>query len=144
MTLLVSRIVLTLFLGWLTYLVWVNNVDLLSWAQKKSKDLLPITDSEVSPSIRQQQAAKLADFIKEAQKLRQRLDENPLPKRDHNEWVEHVSKYLQENLGTAYEARYSDFSGMTFYGDGSERSKMSRSIEGRSRRLHEFIAELSR
>ena len=141
--LLVSRIVLTLFLGWLVYLVWVSNVDLWSWVQKKSKDILPITDSEVSPSIRRQQAEKMAGFLKEAKNLRQRLDENPLPIRDHNEWVERTSQYLKENLGTAYEVRFSNFSGMTFYGDGSERSNMSKSIEGRSRRLHEFIAEVS-
>ena len=121
----------------------MNDVDLWSWVQKKSKDLLPITDSEVSPSIRRQRAEKLAAFLKEAENLRQRLEESPLPIRDHNEWVERVSQYLKENLGTAYEIRFGDFSGMTFYGDGSERSKMSRSIEGRSRRLHEFIAEVS-
>jgi hypothetical protein len=135
---------LTLFLGWLIYLVWVNNVNLPAWVQKKSKEFLPIADREVSSSIRQQQTAKLADFIKEAQKLRQRLDEKPLPIRDHNEWVARVSKYLRGNLGSAYKVRFGDFSGMTFYSDGSGKSKMSQSIDGRSRRLHEFISELSR
>lgn len=48
MTLILSRIILTLFLGWLIYLVWVNNVDLVSWVHKKSKALLPIAESEKS------------------------------------------------------------------------------------------------
>jgi hypothetical protein len=42
MTLILSRIILTLILGWLIYLVWVNNVDLLSWGHEKLKALLPI------------------------------------------------------------------------------------------------------
>jgi hypothetical protein len=87
---------------------------------------------------------QLATFLTEAQGLRRRLDEVPLPVRNHNEWVDRVGGYLRQNLGKAYEVRFSDFSGMTFYGDGSERSQMSRSIDGRSRRLSEFISELSR
>jgi hypothetical protein len=84
----------------------------------------------------------LSSYLTEAQKLRSRLGEQPLPVSDHNAWVEKVSVYLRENLGPSFEVRFSDFSGMTFYGDGSDRSQMSRSLEGRSRRLHEFIAEL--
>ncbi len=87
---------------------------------------------------------QLAAFLTEAQQLRTRLAEVPLPIEDHNEWVGRVGAYLRGNLGKAYEVRFGDFSGMTFYGDGSERSTMSRSIEGRSRRLNEFISELSR
>lgn len=87
---------------------------------------------------------KLANFLAEAQRLRERLNEVPLPIKDHNDWVDRVSEYLKQYFGRAYEVRFSDFSGMTFYGDGSERSKMSRSIEGRSRRLNEFISELTR
>lgn len=85
---------------------------------------------------------KLADFIREGQELRARLNEEPLPIREHNDWVEHMVSYFKQHKGGAYEARLSDFSGMTFYGDGSERSRMSRPIEGRVRRLHEFISEL--
>jgi hypothetical protein len=29
---------------------------------------------------------------------------------------------------------------MTFYGDGSDKSKFQKSIDGRIRRLHEFLA----
>lgn len=144
MTLLISRIILSLFLFYLVYLVWVNNVDLLSWGIKISKEFLPITESEVSRSAQRHHAEQLANFIVVAQKLRQRLGDNPLPIKDHNDWVARVNEYLRTNLGSAYEVRFSDFSGMTFYGDGSERSKMSQSLEGRSRRLHEFISEISR
>lgn len=89
-------------------------------------------------SLRRQLAALLA----EAQGLRLRLNEQPLPVAEHNAWVERAATYLRETLGPEFEVRFSDFSGMVFYGDGSERSEMSRSLEGRSRRLREFIAEL--
>jgi len=144
MTLWLSRIVVTLFLGWLTYLTWTNNVDLLSWATKKSKDLLPINEEKITPAERKLQAEKLAAFIQEAQAFRAQLDKVPLPVAEHNAWVARVEAWLRDNLGVAYAVRFSDFSGMTFYGNGSEKSNMSRSLEGRSRRLHEFIAELSR
>ena len=87
---------------------------------------------------------QLAAFLTEAHQLRTRLDEVPLPIGEHNAWVDRVGEYLRDNLGKAYEARFSDFSGMKFLGDGSDRSRMSRSIEGRSRRLTEFMSELSR
>jgi len=83
----------------------------------------------------------LAAFLGEAQQLRNRLNEGPLPIRDRNARVDRVSQYLKEHFGNAHEVRFSDFSGMTFYGDGSERSRISRSLEGRSRRLHELMSE---
>ncbi len=89
-------------------------------------------------------ADALGVFIVEAQKLRARIAETPLPTKEHNEWVARVEEYLLENLGPAFKVRFSDFSGMTFYGDASEKSQFSRSIEGRSRRLHEFISEVTR
>jgi hypothetical protein len=85
---------------------------------------------------------RLTTFLSEAQRLRSRLNEQPLPIADHNAWVDGVRSYLRENLGADFEVRFSDFSGMVFYGDGSERSVMARSLEGRARRLNEFIAEL--
>lgn len=96
------------------------------------------------PSVQNHQAHKdqLAAFLVEAQQLRNRLNEVPLPIGDHNTWVNRVSQYLKEHFGSAHEVRFSDFSGMTFYGDGSERSEMSKSLDGRSRRLHEFISEM--
>ena len=70
------------------------------------------------------------------------LNEEPLPIREHNDWAERMVSYFRQHKGHAYEGRLNDFSGMTFYDDGSERSRMSRSIEGRVRQLHEFISEL--
>jgi len=87
---------------------------------------------------------RLAELLDEAHALRARLVEIPLPVTDHNAWVARVVAYLRSDLSHAHEVRFSDFSGMTFYGDGSERSAMSRSLEGRSRRLNEFIVELGR
>lgn len=84
----------------------------------------------------------LSQFITEAQQLRARADEEPLPVADHNAWVERVSAYLRTHLNRAYDVRFGDFSGMVFYGDGSERSQFLRSLEGRTRRLHEFLQEL--
>lgn len=85
---------------------------------------------------------QLGRYLSEAQGLRSRLSEQLLPIADHNAWVDRVNDYLRTNIGHDFEVRFSDFSGMVFYGDGSEKSKMSHSLEGRSRRLHEFIAEL--
>ncbi len=87
---------------------------------------------------------QLAVFLTEAQALRTRLDEQPLPVPDHNAWVDRVETYLRNSLGADYAVRFSDFSGMVFYGGPSEKSRMSRSLEGRSRRLTEFMAELSK
>ena len=85
---------------------------------------------------------KIANFIREGQALRARLNEDPLPIQEHSDWVERMISYLKQYKGRAYEVRLSDFSGMTFLASGSERSKMSNAIEGRVRRLHEFISEL--
>jgi hypothetical protein len=86
---------------------------------------------------------QLATFLTEAQVLRARKDEDPLPVEEHNQWVSKVETYLRGELGAAYSVRFSDFSGMTFYGSGSEKSKYERSLDGRSRRLMEFIKELA-
>jgi hypothetical protein len=88
--------------------------------------------------------AQLAAFLSEAQGLQSRLNEHPLPVAEHNAWVERVRQYLSQNLGAEFEVRFGDFSGMVFYGDGSERSQFSRSLDGRSRRLNQFIEELGR
>lgn len=85
---------------------------------------------------------KMADFIREGQALRARLKEEPLPIRERDDWVERMVSYFKQHKGGAYETRLTDFSGMTFFGNGSERSRMDISIDGRVRRLHEFISEL--
>ena len=84
----------------------------------------------------------LADFVREGQQLRARSRENPLPIQAHNEWIDRMSAYFQNHKGRGYAVRLSDFSGMTFYSDGSERAKFENSIDGRLRRLHEFLSEL--
>lgn len=92
-----------------------------------------------SPSVEEKE---LAAFIREGQKLRGRSGEDPLPVEEHNEWVARMNTYFRNRKKHGYEVRLSDFSGMTFFGDGSERSKFSNSIDGRLRRLHEFLGEL--
>src|SRR5262245_3297226 len=82
---------------------------------------------------KQQHQGQLAGFITEAQQLRKRLNEDPLPTGEHNAWVDRVDKYLHDNLGEVFVVRFGDLSGMTLHGNASERSKISRSIEGRSR-----------
>jgi len=85
---------------------------------------------------------QLATFLTEAQALRARKDEVPLPAGEHNQWVDKVEMYLRSHLGAAYSVRFGDFSGMTFHGSGSDKSKYERSLDNRSRRLMEFIKEL--
>jgi hypothetical protein len=72
---------------------------------------------------------RLAQFLRDAQALRKRVGETPLPIADHNAWVDRMSTYFAEQNAEEYAVRLSDFSGMTFYGDVSERSKMLKSIE---------------
>jgi hypothetical protein len=91
---------------------------------------------------KRRQADQLGNFLLQAQDIRKRLDENPLPIADRDAWVARVTLYLRTDLGTAYDRRFRDFSGITFFGDGSPRSQMRNSLEGYSQRLHEFINEL--
>jgi len=84
----------------------------------------------------------LAEFIHMGKELHARSNEDPLPVEEHNDWVKRMNTYFLSHKGRGYEVRLSDFSGMTFYGDGSERSNFKKSIDGRLRRLHEFLSEL--
>ena len=104
----------------------------------------PVPSPPNDVDVRRRHADQLAAFLVEAQELRRRGPEQPIPVGKHNAWVERVSQYLRDHLGASYEVRFSDFSGMTFYGDGSERFQYAKSLDGRSRRLHEFITELAR
>ncbi len=99
-------------------------------------------DPSVGEQLKQERSTALAQFVTEAQQLRGRLNEKPLPIADHNKWVDRTSEYLRDHLGAAYAVRFNDFSGMTFFGDASEKSQMSRSLNGRTQRLFEFIREL--
>ena len=89
-------------------------------------------------------ADRLGEFLREGQEFIPRPALFPLKVNEHNEWVTRVEAYLTEHLGAAYAVRFSDFSGMRFMGDGSGRSKLRNSIDGRSQRLHEFIAEITK
>jgi len=120
-----------------------NAVHLGPNAIKIVQNVQPTPDQSAGKQLNEARSAALAQFVTEAQQLRGRLDEDPLPIADHNEWVDRTSEYLRGHLGAAYEVRFSDFSGMVFYGDGSDRSQMSRSLDGRTRRLHEFLQELA-
>jgi len=86
---------------------------------------------------------KLATFMQEGNDLLVRENESPLPLLEHNEWVERVEQGLTSDLDKSYAVRLSNFNGMTFYGDGSEKSKFRNSVDGRLRRLNEFLTELN-
>lgn len=47
MMIIISRIILTIFLSYLIFLVWTKNVNLWSWARNKSEGMLPITEDKV-------------------------------------------------------------------------------------------------
>lgn len=84
---------------------------------------------------------KLAQFADTATALAARSSEDPLPNAEHNEWVSSVEAFLRSELDSSYAARFSNFSGMTFYGDGSPKSNYRNSVDGRTRRIHEFMRE---
>jgi hypothetical protein len=88
------------------------------------------------------QREKIGGFLKEAEGLTARANDDPAPIEAHNEWVARVEKYLTEILDTSYAVRFGNFHGMTFY-VSKPNSDLKKSLEGRSRRLHEFIAELA-
>jgi hypothetical protein len=85
---------------------------------------------------------QLGSFLKDAEALMGRANEDPGPIQAHNDWVAQVERYLTETLDSSYAARFGNFDGMTFY-LSNPNSGLKRSLQGRSRRLHEFIAELA-
>jgi hypothetical protein len=88
------------------------------------------------------QREQLGSFLLEAQALTARANEDPAPLAAHDDWVARVEYYLAEALDSSYVARFGNFQGMTFY-ISNPNSGLKKSLEGRSRRLHEFIAELA-
>jgi hypothetical protein len=84
---------------------------------------------------------QLSEFIKQAESLLHRQNEMPLPIKDHNDWTAAVEAYLRSTLDQSYVVRFGNFSGMTFFSDGSERATYRNSLDGRVRRLNEFIQE---
>ena len=87
--------------------------------------------------------AQLSVFIAEGASLRARSGEVPIPVEDHNDWVARMNEYFEQCGKPEYKVRLSDFTGMTFYGDGSDKSQFKKSIDGHVGRLHEFLGELS-
>jgi len=87
-------------------------------------------------------ANKLAAFIEHRNKLLERSAESPLPIKEHNDWVDEIERYLIGADKRYWVTKLNDFSGYTFYSDGSPKSEYENSISGRKRRLHEFINAL--
>jgi hypothetical protein len=85
----------------------------------------------------------LGQYLKEAEKLTARANESPLPIAEHNAWVSAVESYLAAHLDSSYSARFSNFHGMTLYASSNPNSGFKTSLDGRSRRLHEFLTELA-
>ena len=88
------------------------------------------------------QREKLGYFLKEAEAISARANNDPPPVDEHNSWVARVEVYLTDALDASYAARFSNYNGMTFYVTNPNPG-LKKSLEGRSRRLHEFIAELA-
>jgi hypothetical protein len=88
------------------------------------------------------QREQLGLFLKEAEALSAQANDIPPPIEAHNTWVARVETYLTDALDSSYAARFGNFHGMTFYGTSNPNSGLKQSFEGRSRRLHEFMAEL--
>ena len=85
---------------------------------------------------------RISCFIEDGQTIRRLADKEPLPIDKHNEWVSLVHEYFDDQKQRGYSVRFNDFSGLVFYGNGSEKSKLLNSIEGRITRLAEFVSEL--
>jgi uncharacterized membrane protein YraQ (UPF0718 family) len=85
---------------------------------------------------------KISSFIAEGHALAKKSNEKLLPIKETNIWVSDVENYLRLKLDQSFVSRFNDFSGMVFYGDGSEKSNYKTAIDGRLRRLNQFLAEL--
>jgi len=82
----------------------------------------------------------LAAYIDDLHPIRERSGNLEPPQSEYAEWVERVSQYLATHLDASYVTRFGDFTGMTFY-TSSPNSGLKRDLEGRAKRLHEFIVE---
>ena len=92
---------------------------------------------------RQELSDGLAAFVVEGQQLLAAVKNGSSPVQEINDWAKRATAYLGDHLGASHAVRLSDFSGLTFYSDGSEKSQMERAIDGRLRRLHEFLGEIN-
>lgn len=85
---------------------------------------------------------RLTDLLKQAEALIARKSEEPLPIAEVNDWIDRATKEVETLLDASYAARLNNFTGYVFYTDGSEKSKYRNAIDGRMRRLMEFLKEL--
>jgi hypothetical protein len=82
----------------------------------------------------------LARLLSEAEDLFRAHSGRRIPEDTYNDWVARATKYLREQMDESYAARFSNFSGMTFFsGSGPEKN----ALDGHCRRLHEFIREFT-
>lgn len=72
-----------------------------------------------------------------------RIDSDPLPVAVAKDWIERVNVFLAKHLYASRMARFGNFSGMAFYGDGSQRSNLRNALQGRTHRLHDFLQEFA-
>jgi hypothetical protein len=85
---------------------------------------------------------RLTALLKDAEALIARKDEEPLPVAEVNDWIDRATKEVETLLDVSYAARLNNFTGFVFYTDRSEKSKYRNALDGRMRRLMEFLKEL--
>lgn len=105
MSLLISRIVLTLFLTYLIVLVWTKNVDLPSWVKNKAESLLPITSNQKE----QVNFSVSADYGLDPVDFREYLDEEP------KSWSKVRLRYRLATLATTTQWSPNTIVGIVFY-----------------------------
>ena len=91
-------------------------------------------------------ATQLGAFLSEGNDLLKEISKRPRddpPSRECEEWIDRVAAYLDDQIGPGYRVRFNDFSGMTFFSGGDGKAKYRDAIDGRMRRLHGFIAEIT-
>ena len=134
-----------------TILLWAIPLGLL-FSQSSWPQLLPrIGFIEEERNVCKPLAKKkdiidaVAFFLTEGEALLGRLHKDDTHQLEPavEKWINGTISFLRTNLNEGYVARLNNFSGMTFLGDGSPKSTLRNKIDGRLRRLNEFIAELS-
>lgn len=85
---------------------------------------------------------RLTDLLKQSEALLVRSNEDPLPVAELNEWIDRTTEDVKTFLDASYATRLNNFTGLVFYGDGSQKSKYRNALDGRMRRLMEFLKEM--
>ena len=88
--------------------------------------------------------ASMGSYLQDCSALLNENQSGPPPTEKANQWIGQVSEFLAKDLDQSYVARFHNFSGITFFGDGSERSNVRNALEGRAQRLQEFLQELGK